>query len=130
VGLPATTDLVLVDAPCSGTGTLRRSPELKHRYGPADIARFATLQLAILRRFAPRVRPGGRLVYATCSLFEEENGAVVEAFLREEGGFREVGSPWAAEYLPAEALAGPRLRLDPIASGTDGYFAAFLERRR
>jgi 16S rRNA (cytosine967-C5)-methyltransferase len=128
-GLPAAADLVLVDAPCSGSGTLRRSPELKYRYGPEALSRFAGLQGRILRRFAPLVRPGGRLVYATCSLFEEENGAVVDAFLAERGEFAEVRPEAVAAILSPAAYAGLRLRLDPAATGTDGYFLAAMARK-
>jgi 16S rRNA (cytosine967-C5)-methyltransferase len=129
-GLPAAADLVLVDAPCSGSGTLRRSPELKYRYGRDELSRFAALQGRILRRFAPLVRQGGRLVYATCSLFEEENGAVVDAFLAERPEFEEVRSEAAAAILPQAAFAGRRLRLDPVSTGTDGYFLAVMARKR
>jgi 16S rRNA (cytosine967-C5)-methyltransferase len=127
-GLPVQADLVFLDAPCSGTGTLRRSPDLKRRHGPADVTRFAALQASILRRFAPLVRPGGRLVYTTCSLLREENDAVVDLFLKEQPGFTGIGSPWARSHLSAQVQEGGRLRLDPLATGTDGFFVAILER--
>ncbi|MFN3630963.1 MAG: RsmB/NOP family class I SAM-dependent RNA methyltransferase, partial [Casimicrobiaceae bacterium] len=74
-------DRVLVDAPCSGLGTLRRNPDLKWRQSPESIRELAALQSSILDAAAKLVRPGGRLIYATCSLLREENQAIVEAFL-------------------------------------------------
>lgn len=121
-------DAVLVDAPCSGTGTLRRAPELRLR--PFDFAALATQQLAILERAARLVRPGGRLVYATCSLLAVENEAVVDAFLSRHPEFR--ADPQAGQHWPALAtLLDPdrRLRLLPHRQGSDGFFAAPLRRQ-
>lgn len=121
-------DRVLVDAPCSGLGTLRRNPDLKFRQTPDSVTELARKQAAILRAAAKLVKPGGRLVYATCSLLPEENEAIVEAFLA-EGGF---------DRLPANALLAERkipldtneyLRLSPVEHGTDAFFAAVLVRR-
>ncbi len=126
--LPSQADLVLVDAPCSGSGTLRRNPELRYRYSPEDVIQFALLQGSILRRFAGLVRPGGRLVYTTCSLFQEENDAVVDAFLREREDFCESPSEWASSFLPPEVYSGSRIRLDPLSSWTDGFFLAKMVR--
>ncbi len=128
--LPAGADLVLVDAPCSGSGTWRRNPELKDRYGEGDLARFAERQLGILRRFAPRVRAGGCLAYVTCSLFEDENERVVERFLREHDGWTVVPPPGMPRHMPRNRWdAGDGLvRLDPVRSGTDGFFLAVLRR--
>jgi 16S rRNA (cytosine967-C5)-methyltransferase len=81
-------DRVLLDAPCSGTGTLRRNPEIRWRLAADDPPRFAILQRMLLARAAERVRPGGRLVYATCSLEPEENEGVVEPFLADNPAFR------------------------------------------
>src|SRR6266566_5639557 len=75
-------DRVLVDAPCSGLGTLRRNPDMKWRQTPQDVAELAEKQKSILAAAARLVKPGGRLVYATCSILEEENRGVVEDFLR------------------------------------------------
>ncbi len=127
-------DRVLVDAPCSGLGTLRRNPDLKWRQSPAAVAEMKVLQLAILTSAARLLRPGGRLVYATCSLLRAENEAVAEAFTAAEG--REFESMPAATALAAARLEGPEvldsggyLRLWPHRHGTDGFFAAIWQRR-
>lgn len=121
-------DRVLVDAPCSGLGTLRRNPDLKWRQKEESIAELTAKQGAILASAATLLRPGGRLVYATCSLLAEENDQVVDAFLAAHPEF---------SLLPAEAvlakqdiaLTGERLRLLPHRHGTDGFFAAILEKK-
>jgi 16S rRNA (cytosine967-C5)-methyltransferase len=122
-------DLVLVDAPCSGLGTLRRNPDLKLRHGPEDVERFQRLQLEILRRWAPRVRPGGRLAYATCSILRAENEEVAEVFAAEHPAFEPCPSAWAAEHLPAQCRSGCAVRLDPVLTGTDGFFVTIWRRR-
>ncbi|THF61457.1 RsmB/NOP family class I SAM-dependent RNA methyltransferase [Pseudothauera nasutitermitis] len=121
-------DRVLVDAPCSGLGTLRRNPDLKWRQTPESVAEMTAKQGAILAAAARLVRPGGRLVYATCSLLAEENDAVVDAFLAAHPEFREVdaGEVLARQDIPV--AAGARLRLSPAEQDTDGFFAAVLER--
>ena len=122
-------DRVLVDAPCSGLGTLRRNPDLKWRQSPESVAELNAKQAAILASAASLVKAGGRLVYATCSLLAEENEAIVEAFLAGHPDFRLVpaGEALAAQRVPLEM--GEYLRLDPVRHGTDGFFAAVLERR-
>lgn len=117
-------DLVLVDAPCSGTGTLRRAPEL--RLKTIDWPALAALQATILRQAAAHVRPGGRLVYATCSLMAEENEAIVADFLAAHADFTRLPPP---SHWPA-ALFSPdgALRLWPHRHGTDGFFAQALLR--
>ena len=120
-------DAVLVDAPCSGTGTWRRAPELRLR--PVPVAELAALQGAVLERAARLVRPGGRLVYATCSLLADENDAVVDAFLADHPEF--AADADAASHWPTlRALLDPRQRLHllPHRHGTDGFFAATLRR--
>ena len=128
---------VLVDAPCSGTGTVRRNPDLKWRQDPAAIARLQVQQQSILAAAARCVAPGGRLVYATCSLLPDENEAVVQAWLQSEGAaqFRRLSVRDALGGRCPELLEhlGPRadslsLALDPARDGTDGFFAAVLER--
>ena len=120
-------DRVLVDAPCSGTGTLRRNPDIKWR--PTDLAALAAVQREILGEAAALVRPGGRLVYATCSLLREENEDVVAAFL---AGNAEYGIMPVAEALARRQIAlpgaGHYLRLWPHRHGTDGFFGAVLLR--
>jgi 16S rRNA (cytosine967-C5)-methyltransferase len=121
-------DRVLVDAPCSGLGTLRRNPDLKWRQTPESVAELTEKQKVILAAAGSLLKTGGRLVYATCSLLTEENEAVVEAFLAAHGNFRPLpaGEALAAQRVALEA--GPYLRLDPARHGTDGFFAAVLER--
>ena len=121
-------DRVLVDAPCSGFGTLRRNPDLKWRHDATAVTQLAAKQGRILAAAARLVKPGGRLVYATCSILAEENDAVVERFLRESTAFRAL--PCDA-LLAAQRIAldtGPQLRLWPHRHGTDGFFAAAFER--
>jgi 16S rRNA (cytosine967-C5)-methyltransferase len=130
--LNAKIDRVLVDAPCSGLGTLRRNPDLKWRQRPEDVVELEQKQLAILSAAAKLVKPGGRLVYATCSLLPEENERVVERFLGQATGFQRLH---AGEALAHLGIALPHqsdayLRLMPHAHGTDGFFAALLERPR
>jgi 16S rRNA (cytosine967-C5)-methyltransferase len=123
-------DRVLVDAPCSGLGTLRRNPDLKWRQQPADVAELAAKQAAILRAASMLVKPGGRLVYATCSILPEENERVVEAFLAEHPGFRLVPATeiLAASRIELGAAGDAFLRLRPDVHGTDAFFAAAMER--
>jgi 16S rRNA (cytosine967-C5)-methyltransferase len=121
-------DRVLVDAPCSGFGTLRRNPDLKWRHQEQAIGELADKQLRILRSAARLVKPGGRLVYATCSILREENDAVADAFMAAETGFREQS---CAELFAGQKIAldtGGRLRLSPHVHGTDGFFAAAFHR--
>ena len=123
--LPADFDRVLVDAPCSGTGTLLRRPEIKERLDPGDPARLGELQATLLERAASRLRPGGRLVYAVCSVLPEEAEAVVE---RVRDTLEPV--PFDAPELEGRlALDRSSLRLLPGAHGTDGYFVASFVRR-
>jgi 16S rRNA (cytosine967-C5)-methyltransferase len=123
-------DLVLVDAPCSGFGTLRRNPDLKLRYGPADIAAFSATQREILERFSSRVKPGGRLAYVTCSLLRAENDAVASAFEAAHPEFDAYPSRWGKASLPGESLEGGRLRLDPVLTGTDGFFVSLWKKKQ
>ncbi len=121
-------DRVLVDAPCSGLGTLRRNPDLKWRQSEAAVAELTVKQAAILESAATLVRPGGRLVYATCSLLAAENDAVVERFLASHPQF--VLTP-ASAVLARHGIAvdGDMLRLLPHVHHTDGFFAAVLDRK-
>ena len=121
-------DRVLVDAPCSGLGTLRRNPDLKWRQGEDSIAELAVKQAAILDAAARLVRPGGRVVYATCSLLTAENEAVVDAFL---AGHPDFTLAPASEVLARHGimLEGESLRLLPHRHNTDGFFAAVLDRK-
>ena len=127
--LAAKLDRVLVDAPCTGFGTLRRNPDLKWRHTAAAVTELAQKQRTILANAATLVKPGGRLVYATCSVLPEENDDVVAAFLATHPGF---AAGDAAAELARAGIAldtGPFLRLYPHRHGCDGFFAAILERR-
>ncbi len=121
-------DRVLVDAPCSGLGTLRRNPDLKWRQTPTDLEELAAKQASILEAAARLAKPGGRLVYATCSLLAAENEAVADAFADRHPEFRalDVDTLLAEQKVPLQT--GPTLRLDPARHGTDGFFAAVFER--
>lgn len=126
-------DRVLIDAPCSGLGTLRRNPDLKWRQTPASIAELAVKQASILASASRLVKPGGRLVYATCSLLRAENQDIVDAFVASHPAF-EIEP--ATDVLRQQGIAtgdridaGPVLELWPHRTGTDGFFAAVLRRR-
>ena len=121
-------DRVLVDAPCSGLGTLRRNPDLKFRQSPQSIAELTQKQAAILAAASKLLKPGGRLVYATCSPLPQENRAIVDAFLAAHPDF--TLQP-ANEILAQQLIAldtGDCLQLLPQLHGTDGFFAAVMER--
>jgi 16S rRNA (cytosine967-C5)-methyltransferase len=123
-------DRVLVDAPCSGLGTLRRNPDLKWRQSPQSVDELTVKQAAILAAAAKLLRPGGRLVYATCSILAEENEAIVDAFLAGHADFHRVS---AKDLLAAQGIAiecGEDMRLAPQTHGTDGFYAAVLERAK
>ncbi len=124
-----TFDRVLVDAPCTGSGTWRRNPDARGRLRESDLAELVPKQAAILEEAARLVRIGGRLVYATCSLLAEENEAQVSAFLTRHPEFEPV--PLARAWSPESPCPceGDRLFLTPFRHGTDGFFAAVLERR-
>jgi 16S rRNA (cytosine967-C5)-methyltransferase len=118
-------DRVLVDAPCSGLGTLRRNPDLKFRQSPESVAQLKCKQASILRAAAKLLKPGGRLVYATCSLLPEENEAIVEALLA-DGGFTPLPVNELLAQLKIPLDTGSMLKLSPASHGTDGFFAAVL----
>jgi len=125
-------DRVLVDAPCSGLGTLRRNPDMKWRQHPQDIVELAAKQADILQAAATLLKPGGRLVYATCSLLDAENAAVVDAFLATHPEFHRVAADdvLAQQGVPAAGLTHRGdLQLLPHRHGTDGFYAAVLQRR-
>ncbi|MDH4287134.1 MAG: RsmB/NOP family class I SAM-dependent RNA methyltransferase [Aquincola sp.] len=121
-------DRVLVDAPCSGLGTLRRNPDLKWRQSPAAVAELQAKQLAILGGAARLLKPGGRLVYATCSLLEAENETTCAAFEAAHDGFVRESVPAILDGLgvarPESLTKAGNLRLWPHLHSTDGFFAA------
>ncbi|MBU6497323.1 MAG: RsmB/NOP family class I SAM-dependent RNA methyltransferase, partial [Rhodospirillales bacterium] len=123
-----TFDRVLVDAPCTGTGTWRRNPDARQRLAERDLSELVEKQGAILAQAARLVRKGGRVVYATCSLLTEENEAQVERFLAAHPEFAVVPLARAWHLAAPVPGDGPYLALTPRAHGTDGFFAAVLER--
>ena len=131
-------DSILADVPCSGTGTLARNPEIKWRLDPNDLSKLHDRQVAILRSAIAHLAPGGRLIYSTCSLEEEENEDVVEEVVKNEPQLnvldcgRELDQMKSAGTLiwpnPASLIRGPYLRTVPGVHPCDGFFAAILER--
>ena len=119
-------DRVLVDAPCTGLGTLRRNPDLKWRQDEGTLAESRAKQDVILAAAAKLVKPGGLLLYATCSLLEEENAAVVESFLATHARFELRPANAALAQQRVDLDTGEYLRLAPHRHGTDGFFAALL----
>jgi 16S rRNA (cytosine967-C5)-methyltransferase len=120
-------DAVLLDVPCTGTGTFRRHPDARWRLKVSDLAVMGALQGALLRAAAEVVRPGGLLVYATCSLEPDENDAQVERFLADQGGVWTLEPP-PDGVVPSSVLDAGRLRVLPQRHGTDGAFAARLRK--
>jgi len=119
-------DAVLIDVPCTGTGTFRRHPDARWRLKVSDLAVLPAMQRSILRAASTAVRPGGLLVYSTCSLETEENDAQIESFLSDSPDWRLEPPPEGA--VPAAVLDAGRLRVLPQRHGTDGAFAARLRR--
>lgn len=124
----ASCDRVLVDAPCSGTGTWRRNPDARWRSLGPGLAALVPLQASILDNASRLVRPGGRLIYATCSLLPEENELQIEAFLVAHPEFQVIPVQQACTDLPNLPDTGPYLSLTPAQHNTDGFFAAVMER--
>ncbi|WP_375766449.1 RsmB/NOP family class I SAM-dependent RNA methyltransferase [Archangium gephyra] len=124
-------DRVLVDAPCSGTGTFRRKPDARYRLTPEMLVDHVAKQKRLLERFSQMVKPGGRLIYGTCSVLREENEQVVEDFLARHPDYsvRPVAEQLGPE-LGAKVGPGPFLRLAPHLHGTDGFFGAILVRAK
>jgi 16S rRNA (cytosine967-C5)-methyltransferase len=126
----ASFDRVVIDAPCSGTGSWRRHPDARWRFTPEALSNLTATQDQLLDQGAGLVKSGGRLVYITCSLLPEENGERISAFLKRNAGFRVVSGPdvWRA-VLPEPPPSGDEfLTLTPARTGTDGFFVAILER--
>ena len=121
-------DRVLLDAPCSGLGTLRRNPEIRWRLAPADIEKCSQIQRRLLRSAADCVRPGGRLVYSVCTVTPEENEIVIEDLLKDRPDFALIRST-ATQGIPSALIDDAGLfRTFPHRHGTDGFFAALLIR--
>lgn len=129
-----TIDRVLVDAPCSGTGTWRRNPDARWVLQPNDIDELVVKQAQILDAVAALVKPGGKLVYATCSILPRENAEQIAAFVERHPDYETVplSEAWreaTGEDLPASIADAPYLRLTPAANHTDGFFVAVLRRK-
>ncbi|CAN5139492.1 RsmB/NOP family class I SAM-dependent RNA methyltransferase [soil metagenome] len=122
-------DRVLVDAPCSGLGTLRRNPDLKWRQTPASIIEMTAKQAIILNAAAKLVKPGGRLVYATCSVLSEENEDIADAFAADHPDFERVSVEQELARQHIALATGQDLKLLPHTHGTDGFYAAIFERK-
>jgi 16S rRNA (cytosine967-C5)-methyltransferase len=122
-------DRVLVDAPCSGLGTLRRNPDLKLRQSAEGVRELVEKQARILEAAAELVKPGGLLVYATCSLLPEENEAQAEAFRQSHPEFEPVDCGRLLSDARVDLSMGQYLRLWPHKNGTDGFFAAVWTRK-
>ena len=122
-------DRVLVDAPCSGLGTVRRNPDLKWRQSPQSVVELAAKQTAILESAARLVKPGGHLVYATCSLLREENEDIVHAFLTLHPEFSLADADTLLARYQIPVTSGTFLKLSPATHHTDGFFAAVLTRK-
>ncbi len=127
-------DRVLVDAPCSGTGTLRRNPDLKWRMSEEELARINAIQLSVMDSACRLVKAGGRLVYATCSLLREENQGVVEQFLAAHPEFElvdglEILQKQGVELPECVLREAPYFVMAPHQSGTDGFFGAVLQKK-
>jgi 16S rRNA (cytosine967-C5)-methyltransferase len=126
-------DRILLDAPCSGTGTLARNPEIKWRLGPEDLMRLAEIQEKMLRQALEVLAPDGRLIYATCSLEPEENEHVVDKVLRDKPQFRLLDEAERAREYPALLSLFDTtgyFRTRPDLHSMDGFFAAVIVRVR
>jgi 16S rRNA (cytosine967-C5)-methyltransferase len=127
-----TADRVLVDAPCSGTGTWRRNPDLKWRFTQTDLDEVTAIQQSILQSAARLVKPGGRLIYATCSILKNENERQIEQFLKTVNNFKVVCAQkvWDKNCATSGTDEVSYLSLTPHEDGVDGFFAAVLEREQ
>jgi 16S rRNA (cytosine967-C5)-methyltransferase len=126
-----TADRVLCDVPCTGTGSWRRNPDARWRFTPEDLAEIRLTQQRILSDAAKLVKPGGRLIYVTCSLLQEENEQQLAWFVENDPRFQPlpIEEVWAETVGGPPPPAGPCLRLSPASTGTDGFFCAVLERQ-
>lgn len=127
-GLAETADVLLIDAPCSGVGTYRRNPGTKAGFSSAHSKALSELQLSLLERFHTVVKPGGRLVYATCTLLRQENEHVVERFLEKHSEFQLLPAAQFTDPFGVPPTREPYMLLLPHETGTDGFFAAVLVR--
>lgn len=124
-------DRVLIDVPCTGTGTWRRDPNAKWRFTPTDLDNLVAVQRGIMSEAAAMVKPGGWLIYATCSLLQDENERQIAWFLETHDGFEAlpIDAVWADTIGGTPPPSGPSLRLTPAMTGTDGFFCSVLARK-
>ena len=123
-------DVVLVDAPCTGTGTWRRSPDARWNLGPENLESLTALQANILTSAARLVKPGGRLIYATCSLLQSENEQQVQQFLKSVDDFEPAVLPEVQSLNLLDVEQGFQIRTSPAKTGMDGFFMAVLQRKK
>jgi 16S rRNA (cytosine967-C5)-methyltransferase len=128
--LAGVADRVLVDAPCSGSGTFRRKPDARYRLTLEALGQYAERQRALLERFSTLVKPGGQLIYGTCSVLREENEEVVASFLARHPEFSVMPITRRLGELGEKLGRDGFLRLAPHLHGTDGFFGAILARAR
>jgi 16S rRNA (cytosine967-C5)-methyltransferase len=122
-------DNVLIDAPCTGIGTIRRNPGMKWSVTPQMVTELSRKQSGILERYAACVKPNGRLIYATCTIFEEENQQVVEPFLEKHSNFQLMKPADILLRYGLDSLGNDSyFQLFPHIHGTDGFFAAVMKR--
>jgi 16S rRNA (cytosine967-C5)-methyltransferase len=132
--LHGSADLVLIDAPCTGTGTWRRNPDAKWRMRPGALEQRIKDQAEVLDRAARLAAPGGRIAYVTCSILPQENGAQVRAFLGRHPAFKLVApaevaaalGPKTADFSAAALVSAEGLQMTPRRTGTDGFFVSVL----
>ncbi len=125
---PASFDRILVDAPCSGLGLMRRKPDIKYQKQASDFTRLPTIQREILDSVAQTLKPGGLLIYSTCTILKEENQDVVESFLQDHPDFKLV--PVVANELITSKLVDEMLTLYPQDFMTDGFFISCLKKEK
>tara|TARA_B110000305_G_scaffold201181_1_gene228820 strand:- start:966 stop:1451 length:486 start_codon:yes stop_codon:yes gene_type:complete len=125
-------DRVLLDVPCTGTGSWRRNPDARWRFTPERLAEIRENQQRIMLSAAELVKPHGRLIYVTCSLLQEENEQQLEWFVEKKPEFQPIpiDEVWSKTVGGPPPPSGPCLRLSPASEGTDGFFCAVLERQR
>jgi 16S rRNA (cytosine967-C5)-methyltransferase len=134
--LGGSSDLVVIDAPCTGTGTWRRNPDAKWRMRPGALEQRMKDQVEVLDRAAALVKPGGRIAYITCSVLPQENGEQIRAFMERHGGFETVSATKVIEVLGERAVAFQQaamlseegVLMTPRRTGTDGFFVSVLKR--
>ncbi|WP_252895215.1 hypothetical protein [Fructilactobacillus florum] len=117
---------ILVDAPCSGLGLLRRKPEIRYAKHPADVTKLAQVQQQILANASQFLQPGGILIYSTCTIFKQENQEIIAQFLEQHPNFYEERVPTTFNLLPDRDQAA--LSIYPDDFGSDGFFCGAIKK--